>query len=262
MEAYIIPIILGTIIIASVCYYFTWLPARTGFRVLMYHHIKPNKNDGLCVSTHNFDRHLNYLKQNNYHIISGKDLYNHLKSKSKLPINSVLITFDDAYQNFAEQALPILNKYNMPALVFVPTAYIGEVNKWDQGQEPLMNADTLKSLPPKVDLALHCHQHINYGKSMLNLIEDDIVSAGRTLDSLGIVYIPFLAYPYGAFPKNKKTFGLLKSIMKSRKIKAAFRIGNNINLLKPKPKYLIKRLDIRGDESFLAFKRKVKYGKL
>jgi len=262
MENYIIPIVLATFIIVILCYYFALLPARNGFRVLMYHHIKPNQNDGLCVSSQNFEKHLSYLTQSNYHIISGSDLYNHLKSKSKLPENSVLITFDDAYQNFAEHALPVLNTHKMPAMVFVPTAYIGGVNEWDQGQEPLMNEYTLKSLPSNIDLAIHCHKHINYGTSMLNVVEEDITIAERTLGSLFIKYIPFIAYPYGAFPRREKTFGLMKSIMKSRKIKAAFRIGNKINPLKPKPKYLIKRLDIRGDENFLAFKRKVKYGKL
>ncbi|MDZ4757687.1 MAG: polysaccharide deacetylase family protein [Bacteroidota bacterium] len=238
------------------------MPAHKGFRVLMYHHIKPDQNDGLCVSTKIFEQHLAYLRQCNYHIISGGDLFTCLKDKSKLPERSVLITFDDAYQNFVEQALPILNHHKMPAMVFVPTAYIGGVNEWDQGQEPIMGADQLKSLPSNIDLAIHCYKHINYGNSMINLVEDDMASAQRTLDNLEIKYIPFWAYPYGAFPRRKKTFGLLKSIMKYRQIKAAFRIGNKINKLKPKPKYLIKRLDIRGDESFLAFKRKIKYGKL
>lgn len=262
MAFYISSFLIVSIIIAGIGYYFAVMPAKGGFRVLMYHHIKPGQNDGLCVSSELFEKQLLYLKQNNYHIISGNDLYKSLKSKSKLPERSVLITFDDAYQNFPEHALPIINKQNMEAIVFVPTAYIGGVNEWDQGQEPLMDATTLKSLPANIALGVHCHRHINYGKSMLNVVEEDITIAERTLESLGLKYIPFIAYPYGAFPRRKKTFSLLKSIMKSRKIKAAFRIGNKINPLLPKPKYLIKRLDIRGDESFLAFKRKVKYGKL
>ena len=102
MEDYIIPIILTNIIIVIICYYFALLPARKGFRILMYHHIKPNENNGLCVSSQIFEQHLSYLKQNNYQIISGNDLYNHLKSKSKLPENSLLITFDDGivFSNF------------------------------------------------------------------------------------------------------------------------------------------------------------------
>src|SRR5256885_3498843 len=40
-----------------------------------------------------------------------------------LPKRAVLITFDDAYADFAEIAWPILKQFRLPATMFVPTAY-------------------------------------------------------------------------------------------------------------------------------------------
>jgi peptidoglycan/xylan/chitin deacetylase (PgdA/CDA1 family) len=42
---------------------------------------------------------------------------------NSLPHKAVLITFDDAYQDFAEHAWPILKQYNLPVTVFVPTGF-------------------------------------------------------------------------------------------------------------------------------------------
>ena len=38
----------------------------------------------------------------------------------------MLLTFDDAYRDFATNAWPTLKRYGLPATLFVPTAYAGE----------------------------------------------------------------------------------------------------------------------------------------
>lgn len=40
-----------------------------------------------------------------------------------LPRRAVLVTFDDAYRDFMENAWPILDRHGIPATLFVPTAY-------------------------------------------------------------------------------------------------------------------------------------------
>ena len=52
-----------------------------------------------------------------------------------LPKRSVLITFDDAYVDFAEHAWPILQSLLLPATLFVPTAYASDPHRafwWDR----------------------------------------------------------------------------------------------------------------------------------
>jgi peptidoglycan/xylan/chitin deacetylase (PgdA/CDA1 family) len=58
-----------------------------------------------------------------------------LDGEGHLPSSAVLVTFDDAYQDFAAHAWPILQQQQVPCLLFVPTAFPGEPQRifwWDQ----------------------------------------------------------------------------------------------------------------------------------
>ena len=46
-----------------------------------------------------------------------------LADGAELPARSVLVTFDDAYRDFAEVAWPVMRERGIPALLFVPTSY-------------------------------------------------------------------------------------------------------------------------------------------
>src|SRR5207244_6329869 len=62
---------------------------------------------------------------------------------------SVLVTFDDAYRSLVLEALPVLEELDHPAVVFVPTAYIGGTNSFDADEEPaepICNWDDLVTL--------------------------------------------------------------------------------------------------------------------
>ncbi len=58
-----------------------------------------------------------------YHVIGMPQFLNAIEKGAPLPKRAVLITFDDAYADFAEIAWPILKRFQLPATMFVPTAY-------------------------------------------------------------------------------------------------------------------------------------------
>ena len=99
--------------------------------VLMYHrinnvHLKPLSH--LTVSTNIFEAQLKYLKDN-YKIFSISDSW-------KLPFyqKGVVLTFDDGYADNFINALPILEKYKIPATIFVCSCNIGKSDNfwWDE----------------------------------------------------------------------------------------------------------------------------------
>ena len=53
---------------------------------------------------------------------------------SALPPRAVLVTFDDAYADFAEHAWPVLRRLRIPVVLFVPTAFPGSGDAfwWDR----------------------------------------------------------------------------------------------------------------------------------
>jgi len=97
-------------------------------RVLMYHRVdepdaRPMLHPRLISATPvDFDRQMRLLAAN-YRVLSMREVLEARRNGRALPPRAVLITFDDAYRDFAEHAWPILQRYGLPVTLFVPTGY-------------------------------------------------------------------------------------------------------------------------------------------
>ena len=94
-----------------------------GIYVFLYHDITPNLTGNLMDSkvgtdTHTFETHLNYFKKN-FRMISLREAVKLLASAEPLAERYGVITFDDAYRNIIENAVPLLDEKNIPATIFV-----------------------------------------------------------------------------------------------------------------------------------------------
>jgi peptidoglycan/xylan/chitin deacetylase (PgdA/CDA1 family) len=94
-----------------------------------------------------------------YRVVSLRDVLAAQRGSSKLPGNAVLITFDDAYTDFVDHAWPILRELNLPAVMFVPTAFPDADNSqgfwWDRLYAGLSRAtNTVVHLPNIGDVDL------------------------------------------------------------------------------------------------------------
>ena len=240
------------------------VPPKKGLPVLMYHKILENGPDGLTVTTDQFDLQLMYLKENGYQTISLKTLKNMIKDDAALPKKAIILTFDDAFVNFRRQALPLLKKYHFTATVFVPVAFMGKTNMWDKGIDAIMTAEEIRQLAlnDDIEIGLHSFLHKNYGDLALSDMDEDLINCRQTLDFYGIPFTRALAYPYGGYPKKDP-------VLKRQMIKVfqhfgldfALRIGNDINPWPIRQPFEIKRIDIRGTDSFYVFKTKLKKGR-
>ena len=54
----------------------------------------------------------------------------------------------------------------------------------------------------------------------------------------------------------------MKAALRECGVRLAFRIGNRINRLPLADPFEIQRLSVRGDESFGAFQRRIRWGRL
>lgn len=99
-------------------------------RVLTYHRVDtPQARPWLdpvliSASPQGFDAQMKYLAAN-YQPISVFDVLKVLEKNDQklLPPRAVLVTFDDAYQDFEQHAWPVLKQYRIPVTLFVPTAF-------------------------------------------------------------------------------------------------------------------------------------------
>lgn len=254
------PVLMGVLLFILLLWLF--LRNTPHLTVLMYHKVDPLRQDALTVSTAQLDEQFRWLVQSGYQSVSVSDLLQRLKNRSPLPPKTVLITFDDAYVNNLNYALPILQQHRLRATLFVPTAYIGGCNEWDGCTEPLMSLDQLRSLPAEtIEIGLHSHRHQHFARLLTAEIQQDLIENIRVLTENGLPFVPALAYPYGGRPKERGARAAMQKTMSELGIDMAFRIGNRLNRWPIRNRYEIRRLDIRGTDALVQFIRKVHWGK-
>ena len=91
-------------------------------KTLMYHAVLPKRKDYASTFFHAIyqdalERQLRYCKRN-YHILHPEEYIQFIEKGKSLPKRSLLITFDDGYQNIFDFAFPILKSMDIPFLVF------------------------------------------------------------------------------------------------------------------------------------------------
>jgi peptidoglycan/xylan/chitin deacetylase (PgdA/CDA1 family) len=109
-------------------------------RILAYHRVaNADPESGLdptlrSASPAQFAEQMSYLARN-YRVLSIEDVLEAYTSASDLPPRSVLVSFDDGYRDFAEDAWPVLHRLGLPAVLFVATDYLnGDARSywWDR----------------------------------------------------------------------------------------------------------------------------------
>lgn len=179
-----------------------WPPLKLGelfVPILMYHHIRENPKPGdlvydvLNVNSHQLDEQLNYFAAHNYHTVTLGDLSGALNGKIRLPENPVILTFDDGYRNFYENAFPLLKKYKMKAIVFVITSVVGSSPylTWDQIIE--MDKSGL------VEFGAHTIHHPNLPDISQEVEKEEIIGSKKDLENHLKKPVIWFAYPYGSY---------------------------------------------------------------
>lgn len=102
----------------------------------MYHHILPK--DGFITSgVKNFEKQMNFLKENGFYTLSSEEFYMYKKGEFKAPKKSVFITFDDGWRDNVIYAYPILKKLGLKATIFLVTNWINKASEKKEAFEPL-----------------------------------------------------------------------------------------------------------------------------
>jgi len=238
-------------------------PRAMRLRVLMYHSVSVGEADFLTIPAIGLERQFVHLERRGYQPISCQQLIDWQDGKGTLPKRPVILTFDDGYLSNATLLYPLLKKHHLIATIFIPTKFIGQTNAWDNGTEAIMDVQTLQSLDPNVvELGLHSHAHLNYKHADLVTIAEDLQTCIATMNATGLRCVPALAYPYGGVPKDRAALAELEKLLQANGIRLGLRIGNQVNVLPLANPYLIKRIDIRGDEPFWKFRVKLRLGRV
>ena len=126
--------------------------------------------------------------------------------------DGVLITFDDAFEDFAEVAAPVLKHHDFSALVFVPTRRLGSPEGWigaNDPPRPLMDWATVKALADDgIEFGGHSRTHANLTKLSAADREDEIAGCAADLSAQTGKPVEGFAAPYGRVsPEVVETIG-------------------------------------------------------
>lgn len=99
--------------------------------VLMYHRVLPPAEaarsfsaDAIVVTPETFDMQMRFLRER-FNPVSVEEFSEMLSGAKPWRPRTCLVTFDDGWRDNVVHALPILRQHQIPALVFLATAYVG-----------------------------------------------------------------------------------------------------------------------------------------
>jgi peptidoglycan/xylan/chitin deacetylase (PgdA/CDA1 family) len=132
-------------------------------RVLTYHHIsepqsRQNLNPSMSIPIADFEQQMGLIRER-YTPVPMTEVIGAIQNGNPLPAGAVLVTFDDAYCDFEENAWPVLRRFSIPCAVFVATAYPDQPQNtfwWDRLYSAIMHTqrrDTLVSALGRFPLA-------------------------------------------------------------------------------------------------------------
>lgn len=102
-----------------------WYSIKPGARILMYHRVSvQGEYDQLNVDPENFDAQIKWLSEHR-DVKPLPEVINEIR-EGKAHKNTVAVTFDDGYLDNLENALPILEKYNVPATIYVTSDFASQ----------------------------------------------------------------------------------------------------------------------------------------
>ncbi len=157
----------------------------------MYHRFNENKYPSTNIKIDDFKKHLEIIKKENIIFINPKNFDKMLNSENQK--RKVLLTIDDAFLSFYENAWPILKKQRIPFILFVNTKEVGSSGymNWDQIKE-LFKEDF-------VEIGNHSHSHeYLVDMSELEIKQDLNISIKIFEDKLGKNSY-FFSYPFGEY---------------------------------------------------------------
>ncbi|MDA8537636.1 polysaccharide deacetylase family protein, partial [Candidatus Pelagibacter bacterium] len=169
-----------------------------GILALMYHRFNETKYPSTNINMSVFKEQIKSIKDSKYEFYNpGEFEDNFTKKKNK---KKILITIDDAFSSFYENAWPFLKNEKIPFILFVSTEAVGK--------NGYMTWDQIKTLERESEAYIgnHSHSHdylVNFEPD--DLIKDINIASKIFIKKLG--YNPiFFSYPFGEYSSFIKEY--------------------------------------------------------
>lgn len=188
---------------------------KEGVGVLMHHRISTPPpglpRPTLNVSPRKLQAQLAGLLRLGYRPWPLSRLLDRLDRGQTLPRRAFAVTFDDCFANVADEAWPVLRRLEVPATLFLATAYLDSdepfpFDEWTAAAERSAPSETWRPIrgdqvarmarSPLIELGSHSHTHDDFRDQPQRLV-DDVGESLEVLSRRFHVERPAFAFPYG-----------------------------------------------------------------
>lgn len=180
--------------------YFPWIRICRGNScgvVLYYHGVPPEYTD-------EFEKQIAYLSEM-YTIVSPTSMLSPLRVEVGRGKRAVAITFDDAFENVLRNAVPILQNYQVPAAICVPTGYMGQAAAWEMSSdcgdinESVMTREQVSLLDQQgFEVYSHTVSHCQLATLGEEAIQHELEVSKATLEDIVGHDVVSISYPHGS----------------------------------------------------------------
>lgn len=163
--------------------------------IFVYHSVRPyepepKEIDDFDITPELLERQLQYLKDNGFATISLDVLVDHFTKDKPLPPKSVILTFDDGWENQYTYAFPLLKKYQDTATFFVFTNAIDYHHflTWQEIEEMHKSG---------MEIGSHTKSHPYLSKLSTDALRQEIFESKKILENHLGIRITAFATPFG-----------------------------------------------------------------
>lgn len=169
--------------------------------ILIYHYVEYVKDPGdtirqsLNIQPQIFEAQTKTLKEAGYTFITPNQI-DDLRQGRLAVEKPIILSFDDGYEDFYTDVLPILLKYNVRAVAYIVSGFVDHKNYLTTSQlTEIVNSGL-------VEIGAHSIHHLALAKIDPVFAKDEVILSKDMLEkNLGIKISSF-AYPYGSFDTN------------------------------------------------------------
>ena len=232
--------------------------------ILGFHKIGEPPPDGwdtwFYIPEATFVEYLRYLQGSAWQVIDLATFLEGLEAPNRLPERAVLLTFDDGYKSMRTVALPWLLRFGFPAVLFVPTGFIGRRNTFDtaEPEEALCDWDDLAYLERRgVSVQSHGATHRPLSDLTPAELEEELRRSKTTLEAGLAKRVEVFSYPYGddgvsSYPygddgANSQTLQNVRKTLERAGYRAACLYGGGPISLPASDTYRLTRLAVGPD---------------
>lgn len=171
--------------------------------ILMYHYVRNYDNPedpvgtNLSATIEKFTRDLDAIQELGYKTITFYDLY----QGNQLPEKPIILTFDDGYSDFYQNALPLLLERNMTGVIYAITGRIDQSGYMTEAQ--IVDAK-IKG----IEIGSHTITHPNLSNTEPDRAINEIKASKSKLEAMISDEIVSFCYPSGYF--SDQTIEIIK----------------------------------------------------